>query len=175
MKHNKARYTCNHSPRTHYHFTAVTRLNFVPHTYFHSSSITDTRRVQAQHPPELTRSTDTVPPLLTYKHYSLKVTAPVGPTSLQQEEGEKEEDCGRNNVHLSQTSPWSLLSCSSLHSVLKADISSHRSQLPASCTRNGQEAYSFYCKEWDFFPFPLIEVRGGIIFCVILREQIQLI
>ena len=40
--------------------------------------------------------------------------------------------------------------------------------------RSRQEAYSFYCKEWDFF-FPLIEVKGGIISCVMLREQIQLI
>lgn len=37
-------YSRAHSPRTRYHFPALTRLNLVPHTCFHSSSVTDTRK-----------------------------------------------------------------------------------------------------------------------------------
>lgn len=54
-----------HSPRTHCHFLALTRLHLVPYTYFHSSSIADSRQVQAQDPPKRTPSTHTIPLLST--------------------------------------------------------------------------------------------------------------
>lgn len=88
-----------HSPRTHNHFSALTRIDLVPHTYFHSSSNTGTRQIQARHPPERSRSAHYFPSTYIHRtHYTLNLTAPVGPTSLKQ--GGKEKACGRNCLSL---------------------------------------------------------------------------
>lgn len=122
------------SPRTNDRFSALKRIDLVPHTYFPSSSNTDTLQVQAQHPPESTRSARAVSLLLTHNRLLHPKTQNPSPSHKLGTGGRKEKACGRSNQcpSLRHHCGHCLRAVHSSTKGSKSDRSSHAAKWPAA-------------------------------------------